>query len=236
MKYDTEQDVKVNVGEDGPIRGVEYEHPSHGMIRVSRYQGGDGRHFGSEIESNGGVNIVISKCQTRNDLGRNWYYDYETITEVSMNHVQYAELISNPNTQGVPCTLKFTQECGHIKYEPIETVVEHIESELEKRVAELKKSLKDLSKNVSAIVDKKGTLRKEDKERIKSLVASVSVEASSNIPFYEKCVTETLDKKKAEARSDIEANLLHTMNRIGLDLIKNPEALRLLLEDKNGNN
>ena len=237
MRYDTEEDLKVTIEDEGALRGVKYEHPSHGMISVARYQGGNGRHFGSEIESNGGVTVTISKCQTRNDLGRNWYYDSETITKVAMNHVQYAELISNPNTQGVPCTLKYTQECGNIKYEPIETVVEHIESELEKQVSELKQQLRTLSRNVSDIVDQKGTLKKADKEKIKGLVNSVTNKVTSSIPFYEKCISETLDQKKAEARSDIESNFLHAINKLGLDVVKNPDIVRILLEDKsNGNN
>ncbi|MFM9815939.1 hypothetical protein ACKI16_46630, partial [Streptomyces scabiei] len=77
--------------------------------------------FGSNTNSNSIISIKISNAEVRQDLGRNWYYDTNVITEINMTTIQYAEMISSPNTSGVPCTIKRTEKLGLIKYKPIDT-------------------------------------------------------------------------------------------------------------------
>lgn len=233
MKYDTEEPVEVV--EDGGWRdgSTEYKHPSHGMVRVSRYTGGGGAdHHGSSIAMDGGVTLKVSKCSTRVDLGRNWYYAYQTVTEIDMTHTQYAELISTPNTQGVPCTLKYTQEAGHIKYAPIPTMVESTEEEIDKRLQGVKDHLNKIERDAEDILSKKGALNKSDKASLMSLITSLHRELNSSIPYYEKCVKENLDKMRMEAQIEIESNMYSAINKLGLDAIKDREVLTQLLEKK----
>ena len=105
--HKVDEDIKREEAGGHRDGGFQYSHPCFGMIRISRQSGGDGRKlFGSEIETNNTIAITISEANVTQDLGRNWYYDHTILTEISMSPVQYAELISNPNTQGSPCTIK----------------------------------------------------------------------------------------------------------------------------------
>lgn len=207
-----------------------YSHPSYGMISVSRYTGGGGDPmFGSEVESNGGIRIAIHEANVEQSLGRNWYHSNKLITEIRMTPVQYAEMISNPNTQGVPCTVAFTQDLGHIEYKGINTVTEHVESKIDSKVTELKSRISTIDKQVSDILTQKGTLKKADKDQIRSLVSKMVVDLCSNMEFYEKSLKESIDRTKMEAKTEIESYLTNAIARIGAKALEDPETLKLVL-------
>jgi hypothetical protein len=228
--YDYDEPVKSAV-EEGPIGGVHHQHESYGMISVSRQTGGSKDPlFGSEIESNNTISIQIHKGCVRQDLGRNWYYSGGIICEAVMSPTQYAELISNPNTQGSPCTLRYTQELGNIKYRPVSTQTQYVESKIEKEVDDLKETVSTISKEVSSILSQKGALKKADKDAVNSLVSKLVSSFTSDLPFYEESLKESIEKQKAEARTEIESYLHNAINRVGLEALKRPETLALVMQ------
>lgn len=218
--------------ETSPRDGVRYTHPSYGMISVSRQSGGDEEPlFGSEVGSSTRMSITISKASVIQDLGQNWYSDNQVITEIIMSPIQYAEMISNPNTQGMPCTIKYTQELGSIKYRGVDTQTQYVESKLETEVSNLKKVTNGLGGKVDAILSQKGIIRKSDREAISSLVSELTRFMSDKLPFYEKCLGEQIDRMKAEARTEIDGYMTHTIMKTGLRALQNPETLALIMKE-----
>ena len=232
MNYDT--DVEIHVEEETlPHEGsLSYKHPSFGMVKVSRTQGGPADPlFGAEIDCNTHMSLTISYAKVNQDLGRNWYYSYQDVCECIMTPVQYSELISTPNTTGVPCTIRYTQKDGTIKYRPISTKTIYIKSKIEKEIEELKLKASKVESSVNDILSKKGSFNKSDKDEIQSLVSQLSGLLNSRIPFYEKCLKENIERQLMEAKTEVESYVTHAIHQTGLKALQDPEILKLVFKD-----
>jgi len=211
---------------EGNMEGLNHEHPSFGMVSVSQMQGGV-RLFGSEVSVSSFIKLSISHANVTQDLGSNWYSTSESITEVWMTPVQYAEMISSPNTQGVPCTIRHTQKLGTIVQAHIDTVTEFSQSELEKKASDIKQQARNIKIKVDEILSKKGAFKKSDKESIAALIHELSQGVASNFGFYEKCVHENIERAKMEAKSEIEHHITHAISKAGVAALQDPEIARL---------
>lgn len=231
FKYDTNEEVTVTKCSGYKEGAFEYSHPSYGMIHVSRRQGTPSGLFGSDIDHGHFMSLTISEATCTQDLGRNWFHDTKVITEVVMSSVQYAEMISNPNTQGVPCTIKYTRGKGSIRYEPMTKIVDQIEEEIKEQFTQTKKDNKEVVGKVKEIFNKK-SLNKQDKEAILRMIEQLSLKITSSIPFYEESIKEQLDKTKLEAKQEVESYITHAITKAGIAALNNPAAMQLLLEDK----
>lgn len=213
--------------------GNTYSHPSYGMVSVCRTTSSHDRAlFGSEVKTNNTMVLRVEKARVTQDLGRNWYYGSNIITEVEMTPVQYAELISNPNTQGVPCTIKTTQELGRIEYKGIETVTQHVESVIDTQLEDMKKDLSELNKKVRELTSKKGALNKSDREEINQTVSNVAGVILSSLPFYEEQLNKSINQAKMEAKTEVESYMQNAINRVGLKALQNEDVLKLVLDNK----
>jgi|TARA_R110000851_G_scaffold152772_1_gene294568 hypothetical protein len=229
-----DQEIKVEPpAYDDPMGGFRYSHPCFGMISISHGQGNFGtRLFGSEVDSNRHSTITISECEVRQDLGRNWYHSKQEITEVILTPIQFSEFVSSPNQGGVPCTIRYRCDVGHIGIKNIDTVTTFAKTELDKTGERIKQSSKEISQRVKEILNKKGALNRSDKDAVIRLVAKLSQDISSNFEFHEKNVHESIYAMVSEAKSDIDSHITHAINKIGIDTLKSPEAMRFLLESK----
>lgn len=226
-------DEKVKVREADRREGDSvYSHPSYGMIKVVRGTGRGMQLFGAKTPSDAVISITISEAQETQTLGQNWYYAYKDLTKVELTPVQYAELITNPNTEGVPCTIKYTHDKGTIKYKPHATEIEYLEVKIQTELDELKVNLSKKKSRVKEILSQKGALKKADKDELMSLMINIDTDMQSNIPFYKKCMEESVERMVVEAKCDVESMTMNVQNRLGKHLLEHPEALNLLLEEK----
>ena len=210
--------VEIEKGGHSSDGGLKYTHPSYGMIGVFRYQGGKGEFFGSDLKHDGGIRIEISQAGVTQDLGRNWYYDNETIVEVNMSAIQYAEMISSPNTQGVPCTIKYDKEHGHIQYAPPMSKEMYVESKIKEKSHEAQESARNLAKQVEELL--KGKITAADRDEVIKLVRSLSSSLNSTLPFYLESLEKEVDRVKMEAKADVQAMLLHEVTKVGYESIQ----------------
>lgn len=227
-----DSEIKVKKGGSHHGDSFEYSHESFGMARISHIQGRC-KTFGSELESSSLVELTISNCEVTQSLGTNWYHDTDDIVQVRMSAVQYAELISNPNSQGTPCTITHSEKHGRILEKHIDTKTQYVESKIEKTVNELHKNVATLQKDMNAILDRKGTFKKSDREDIKKLFHNSLLKINNNLPFYEKCMKENIEELKSEARADINCHIQHAINETGLAALKDPEIVKQLLNINN---
>lgn len=230
-KYDVEEEVKSS--QDAIHKDeMKYSHPSFGLYSISRTMSGSDRTplFGSEVPSSSTVRIKIHHAEATQSLGRNWYLAKEQVCEVEMSALQYAEAITNPNTQGMPCTIRYTSSKGTIKYSPIETTVLYTEKKIDSEIEQLKEINKKISQEIDQILSKKGSINKKEKDKIRSLVSVLKNKIGSSLPFYEKSLKENIHNMKIDAITDIEAHITTTINRLGEETLKNnPESLKLIL-------
>lgn len=223
----TEGDMPCN---DGSFR---YSHPSYGMISVSRSSSNTKEPlFGSEVATDSVISIKLSQACVEQSVGRNWYFDKQVIAEAKMTSHQYAELISNPNTQGTPCTIHYRSDLGRIKYRAMDTQVEYVESKIERQSSKLKKDVTEKMSDISELLNRKGAMKVSEKQELLGKIVSLTRQITSDLPFYETCMKENIEKMKSQAQIEIDSMVAHAITKAGIEVLNNPEAFKLLLEDK----
>lgn len=216
-------DIKVKKHSEGYKSGaIDYTHPSYGMVTILRTQGSTDL-FGEDINANAYITLRVSQATVSQDLGRNWYHDNEVVTEVRMSQIQFAELMTGVNSQGVPCTISIDQKHGKIEYAAPESKLHYVESKVEETFSDLERQVKELHDTVKALLD--GTVKKADKEAILSGIASVSNKLGSSLPFYKEKFGTALNELKSSAKADVQATLLHEVTKAGYKAIETSEGV-----------
>ena len=155
------EEFNIKVEEGRRKDAVTYSHPSYGMISIGRFSG-DMTFFGEDAQRMGGIRVTLEEAEVTQDLGRNWYFGRKKIAEVMMSSLQYAEMISNPNTCGVPCTIRYRKDIGHIKYAAPTEKITHVRSKVELSIDELKTKTASISNEVKELLG--GKLRAAEKK------------------------------------------------------------------------
>lgn len=196
-------------------------HESYGMISIGNIScGGKGQAlFGSGINHNHFISLEIHTAERIRDAYTDHYFSKDKITEVFLSATQFAGLITRSNTSGVPCTLKWTQEKGHIKDVPQHNIKKEMH-------ADLKRKFKNVGKRVKAMQDTieeclTGTVKKADKDTIKSAINRIYNDVNSNLAYLQECQTEKLEKIGTEIVAEAEANITGLIKGLGLDELKN---------------
>lgn len=85
------------------------------MLSFRRTHGGHSNLFGSSIQHNDTIHMVLREGKVTRGLNEDWYVGGHEIIEVAMSQSQFAEVITSMNVDaGVPCTIKYIQGKGHI--------------------------------------------------------------------------------------------------------------------------
>lgn len=224
--------------------GAIHTHPSYGMVRFTRYQGGCTTLFGSSIQHSHTIGLTISEGERKRDLHCDWYHARRELIEVRMSPVQFAELVSSLNCgDGVPCTI---ERCVGDKDWPSRRPGcpdEHKRSEFEnefkddiKQVAARSRKLADTINTVLA----KKTLTQADRKEVAGMLSSLLQHIESSMPFVLTQFNEQIERTVVEAKGEIDAAMTHLLVRLGTEklqeMIGGPDASRALglIEGKAG--
>lgn len=226
-----DEPITIEEGASHHHDALTYKHPSYGMVHLSRQTcSGEGVSlFGAKHPSTTVMSLTIEKAQNTQEISKNWYYGYEDVTEILMTPVQYAELISNPNTSGVPCTIKYTSKEGNIIYKPHATEIEHAEVKIKESLDKLSGEIKGKKDQAVEILQRKGTLKVSDRNHLIQLIQNIDQDMQGNIPWYKEQMAKSIDSMVMEANSDIESLVANVQTKLGKKLLDNPEALGILL-------
>ena len=108
--------------------GPKEKHPCFGKIKISKQQG-QSEFFGSNVTHHGGVLIEICRASYERSLSHDWVYSDETLIEVRMSPLQFAEMITSAmNTDGVPCTI-YCDHTGRVEIADFSDNVEQFRNE-----------------------------------------------------------------------------------------------------------
>jgi hypothetical protein len=196
-------------------------HPAFGMIHVSRVSNAPGAVlFDSDIRHGHTVVVTIETAARKRDLARDWIHSRKRVAEVEMSEGQWAAFVSSVGSQGVPCTLRATQENHQIPGLPYDPRLAHSMDEVKGAAHE---AFGRIAAAVAAYdaLDSKATA-KQKREAINDIRnATRNVEA--NLEFVTKSLTEHAENVVQRSRADIEAMAMQAAERLGL-----PEGTRLL--------
>ena len=193
----------------GGTKMKRYEHPSYGMMSISRYYGGDGNFFGNDLPmvGSGGIEIVLKEAtleRNANGLHCDSFNPGKLKFRVKMSHLQFAELITNMNTTGVPVTI--TNIGTEILDDPpILNKREVFDEEAEEVVSKTKQRANDIIAKVQNLFESKKSLTKKDKEEIIRELNQLRMATFDHLPFMHKMFNEQMNESIISAKANIAA-------------------------------
>lgn len=191
------------------------EHESYGMIDVSRFSGGNGQFFGSDLIHNGGISISIYRGKKENNLSSEWFFPKEELIRVEMSHNQFVDAItSGMNTSGVPCTIK---RYGKKLVEQID----HVTDKKEQFRNDMRETHEKYRNRIDAILSKlEGNVGKRKANEIKHDLEILKTHMASNTNFVMSCFNEAMDKSVTEAKHSIANYIDHKVHSLGIEGIR----------------
>lgn len=217
-----------------------YTHPAFGVLRVTNPQGGNVELFGSDIPHNSRVRMEICSATWKRSLHNDWIYGENTpIVAFEMSHAQFVSSIqSSGSYTGTPITLrvvpKSRKDLEAVPFiesleSPIDMIKNEIAEDTRKRLQAAEKALDDLEQ---ALNNKSGI--KVIREKMATAKRLVS-QTPSNVQFALDCAQEEIEKKKHNAKVEIDALVENKVRSIGLEAIVKQGNLEDLLLGHNGN-
>lgn len=186
-----------------------YEHPSYGMMSITRYYGGDGNFFGNDLpmEGSGGIEIELKEAtleRNANGLHCDFFNPGRLKFKVRMSHLQFAELITNMNTTGVPVTIT-NIGIERLDDPPVLNKREVFDEETKEVVSNVKQKANDIIAKVQNLFETKKSLTKKDKEEILRGLNQLKMATFDHLPFMQKMFDEQMNKSVVSAKANIAA-------------------------------
>ena len=185
------------------------KHPSYGMMSISRYCGGDGNFFGNDLPmvGSGGIEIVLKEAtleRNANGLHCDSFNPGKLKFRVKMSHLQFAELITNMNTTGVPVTIT-NIGTERLDDPPILNKREVFDEEAEEVVSKTKQRANDIIAKIQNLFESKKSLTKKDKEEILRELNQLRMATFDHLPFMQKMFNEQMNESVISAKANIAA-------------------------------
>ena len=199
------------------------EHVSYGMIDISRYSGGKGEFFGSDLCHNGGISIKISNAEAETKYSSNWYHPTNNLIAVRMSHNQFVDAItSGMNTSGVPCTVTaFNGESI--------PQISHITDKKDQFTNDMKDTHIKYHERINDILNMlDGKIGVKKAKDIKHELEVLKSHISSNTNFVMTCFNEAMEDTVTEAKHSIANYIDHKVHSLGIESMR--EELKISIE------
>lgn len=198
------------------------KHPSWGMIGFYHTQGGERQLFGSDVSNHNTIRLAIKHARKHRELGRDWTMGDDMICEVELSSLQFAELLTNMNVgDGVPCTIRYTNNDGYIKYQEEQSKIDVIYKERDDIVDKASSSLREVEGALRELIDNKKIPKTVGGELLHKLSTALSDLEGNNFEFYKRQATEEIDKMVVEAKSQISEYVAAKIYSVGLETLLN---------------
>lgn len=195
--------------------GTSYKHPSFGMLSFRRTHGGHSNLFGSSIQHNDTIHMVLREGKVTRGLNEDWYVGGHEIIEVAMSQSQFAEVITSMNVDaGVPCTIKYIQGKGHIDEADFINKRQQITNEFKDSMNDHMNDAQEFYDEVKELFSTKKSISKGDKEMILKKLGRITKSMESESKFIFDQFQEQMDKTITEAKGEIEAFAQNKINAI----------------------
>lgn len=199
---------------------VTYTHPAFGVIKLTTVNGG-GVLFGSDLTHHARVRIELSRAHLDRHLSSDWIHSDDRLAIIEMSHAQFASFImSGGDGTGTPVTLSSFNGADIPGIEPIESKQEIMRREIKASVEETLQEMRAKVDALGQLVSSGKAPIKELREIQRGLAVSLS-NASSNLAFTVEQAEEALDAATKSAKMDVDAYVLDTARRIGMDTARN---------------
>jgi len=201
-----------------------YEDPAFVVIGLHRVEvGGEGTMlFGSDVKHTHVIALSISQAEKIRN--RELSYDRTMATkkmlEVWFSPAQFAEMITTPNIgDGVPGTLEYKD--GQMFSMPkMETRSESFKKEISSDILEVHEGIKNAYEKAKEILAQPKALTRKEKDDLLWAITKVERLLSDHLPFIADQFSRTLSKMVTEAKADVDAFVMHTVQKTGLEALR----------------
>lgn len=155
-----------------------------------------------------------------NEIGRSWYFGRESLIELRMTNTQFAEMITSLNQGGgIPCTLEYVAGKGKIEQEKDKEY--KVDFHKRKMSENAKKVLERLNSQIEEVTKSIQKLPKKDQENLNVIFSSLKRDPNQNFPWYTQQFYETMENVAQDIKSNMETDLMHKLQRLGLETLQN---------------
>ena len=209
-------------------------HESYGVIGVCRRSSKPPVNLvGSSINHSQTMAISVKRCEKIRELNRTWFFGRETLLEVELSPVQFAEMITNANVgDGVPCTIRFLADKGRIEDPPEISQRQVYEKEFKDTINNFGKTCYGDIKEAKEILLKKGNITVKERQQVAGIIQYVVNNITSHLPFIQSSFNKSMSKTALEAKSEVEAFVTNKINSLGIEALKDQLPMLSMPDDE----
>lgn len=188
------------------------KHDAFGQISASRITGHRDL-FQVDFPTGHFIRIKISKAQVKRDLSSDWIYasSQDTVAEVDLSEVQWAQLLCSMNTTGIPCTLNRyrdpqTGELLMPTLPPQHTAdADTFRNEVKVKAREAAQDIGGAVEEIKALL-KAPSIKKGDLTNILKTLSMAHQQLASNLPYVVERALETISEAVDKGKAEINAH------------------------------
>lgn len=241
LRATTNDLLKVTPGSGiaGSREGTKFEHPCFAKVSFSRVTGtfGNGRLFQSNVESHTAIALRITHASMVRDLSHDWVHgEAGSIIEVYLSPAQFADLLTNMNTEGVPGTIVSHRDGEDVFHYAMPTNME-TQAAMTKREfdqfcdkIELGPTAEEKAE-FEALIAK---LPKKSQDSLRALYIGRAERAQGTAKFIRNQFEESVEKTVTQAKAEVDAFVSTLVQRTGIAALKGQEAPSLLMDTLQG--
>lgn len=204
-----------------PDDEFEREHPSYGILHISRTSCGKGaiRLFGSPLATHyGTIRLTISNGKWIHGLNHDRYHGMsKDFIEVEMSAAQFADAITSLNMgSGTPCTIRSVG--GERVASPPDhaTEAEHIRNNFESTLDKYTAKARSYRKKIEELTSK---LSVKARTEIRIALDVIEQQLASNVPFVIEQFQEATTRVTTAAKAEVDAFVTGAVRAAGLQSI-----------------
>ncbi|MCM1322859.1 MAG: hypothetical protein NC218_01600 [Acetobacter sp.] len=206
------------------LQGKMFESKSYGMVGINRVGSGstlgDKQMFMSDVSVGNFMELTIKSARVERDLHHDWPFGEQTLIKIQLSPIQFSELITNMNVgDGVPCTISYTKEDGHIKYEPLPAKIDMIREEADEQISKAESGVQSALSTLQAAIDGKGYLSKKQMQEIVDQLKEARYLYQNN-DFAKRSAQEEISKMVLQAKAQVAAYVDHKIYSTGVAAIQ----------------
>lgn len=208
--------VAVHPSPEEKFLRVPSEHPSYGVISISRVNSTDSHSlFGTSILQRHMISLVISRATLERNLSNDYIHGTEEIVEVAMSPQQFADMLTSMNNEGTPVTLLRVngEPCGDTPYVG---KIDQFHSEFEQKMSSIVHRMSEMVATSKTLLGGAKAPTKGERDHLIKLIGSIELELKNNLPYLAEQFSEQMGKTLGEAKAALSAYAQETAQRLHL--------------------
>jgi hypothetical protein len=214
----TSTDPNLIITEQGaPMGGYRMKHPTFGKITLSRWSGSSKDHlFMSNVETYSGISIEISLAELVHTNGSDHIFGNDPIIRVDLSPAQFADLLTNMNAEGTPCTIRANRAATPVcpgSVPEMETAPKKIEAEFDQAISDLEFIDEKTGLQIREAISK---LPAKHQTAITEAIQNITSAVKSQLPYIRRRWEDSLQKQLIQAKQEIAAYTDGMLKRAGI--------------------